>query len=175
MVQEGTINADSVSDIAIPDGVREAIGRRLNLDFRRGEWGVDHRCSRRSQLSDFETLRLLFEGDDREPGPASRPRLLPHACHRGRLDAPGQYQFTHAQIQETLLARDFVYPTHDVERRDSRSAWRQQVRGREPMSARRDLPATIRSRRSLRLSTPSQGNPVLGTRRRAIRCRGRVG
>ena len=31
IVQEGTINADSVSDIAIPDGVKEALGRRLDL------------------------------------------------------------------------------------------------------------------------------------------------
>ena len=29
MAQEGTLTKDSVSDIAIPDGVREALGRRL--------------------------------------------------------------------------------------------------------------------------------------------------
>ena len=100
MVQEGTINADSVSDIAIPDGVREAIGRRLNL---LSEEANELLATAAVVGRDFpfETLQLLFKGEDLELVKLLDEGLAARVIEE--LEEPGRYQFTHAQIQETLL------------------------------------------------------------------------
>ena len=101
MVQEGTLNADSVSDIAIPDGVREAIGRRLNLISEEANELLTT-AAVVGRVFPFETLALLYKGDSDE---------LVHLINEGltarvieELEQPGRYQFTHAQMQETLLS-----------------------------------------------------------------------
>ena len=102
MVQEGTIGADSVSDIAIPDGVREAIGRRLNLLSDEANELLTTAVVVGREFP-FETLRELFRGgDDRD-----LVRLIDEGLGARvieELQGVARYQFTHAQIQETLLA-----------------------------------------------------------------------
>jgi class 3 adenylate cyclase len=101
MAQEGTLNKDSVSDIAIPDGVREAIGRRLNRLSKETndllqlatilgrEFSYDALAAM-GERSEDQLLQLLEEALD--------ARVIEE------LERPGRYRFTHAQIQETLLA-----------------------------------------------------------------------
>ena len=101
MVQEGTINADSVSDIAIPDGVREAIGRRLNLISEEANELLTVAAVVGREFP-FDTLSLLHGRDGDE-----LVRLIDEGLKARvieELDAPGRYQFTHAQMQETLLS-----------------------------------------------------------------------
>ena len=88
------------ADIALPDGVREALGRRLdrlseeaNALLRSPPSSAASSPTRRStcssSTSDDELLRLIEE--------ALAARVIEEA---GR---PGRYRFTHALMQETLL------------------------------------------------------------------------
>jgi tetratricopeptide (TPR) repeat protein len=99
MAQEGTLTATSVSDVAIPEGVRQALGRRL--DRLSEETNVllttlavagrefDHALVRALGGHDEQlTLRLVEE--------ALRGRVLEEM-------GAGAYRFTHALMQETLL------------------------------------------------------------------------
>jgi len=99
MAQEGTLTATSVSDIAIPEGVRQALGRRLDrlseqtnallttLAVAGREF--DHALIRALGGHDEQlTLRLVEE--------ALRGRVLEEM-------GAGAYRFTHALMQETLL------------------------------------------------------------------------
>jgi tetratricopeptide (TPR) repeat protein len=99
MAQEGTLSATSVSDIAIPEGVRQALGRRLDrlseetnallttLAVAGREF--DHALVRALGGHDEQlTLRLVEE--------ALRARVLEE-------QGAGAYRFTHALMQETLL------------------------------------------------------------------------
>ena len=95
MVQEGTIDADSVSDIAIPDGVREAIGRRLNLLTEEAN-DVLATASVVGREFPFETLQLLFDGSDRDLVNLLDEGLKARVIEED--ERPGRYQFTHAQI-----------------------------------------------------------------------------
>ena len=101
MAAEGTLTADSLSDIQIPDGVREALGRRLDrLSEEANELLTV--ASVVGREFEYDTLKLLAEHDDEallqlvEEGLAGRViEELPEA---------GRYRFTHALMQETLLA-----------------------------------------------------------------------
>jgi tetratricopeptide (TPR) repeat protein len=99
MAQEGTLTATSVSDVAIPEGVRQALGRRLDrlseetnallttLAVAGREF--DHALVRALGGHDEQlTLRLVEE--------ALRGRVLEEM-------GAGAYRFTHALMQETLL------------------------------------------------------------------------
>jgi tetratricopeptide (TPR) repeat protein len=99
MAQEGTLTATSISDIAIPEGVRQALGRRLDrlseetnallttLAVAGREF--DHALVRALGGHDEQlTLRLVEE--------ALRARVLEEM-------GAGAYRFTHALMQETLL------------------------------------------------------------------------
>ena len=101
MVQEGTLNADSVSDIAIPDGVREAIGRRLNLLSSEANQVLTTAAVVGREFP-LETLQILFDGTDHALVGLLDEGLAARVIEE--RETPGRYQFTHAQIQETLLS-----------------------------------------------------------------------
>jgi|CXWL01.1.fsa_nt_gi class 3 adenylate cyclase len=101
MAQEGTLTKTSISDIAIPDGVREALGRRLNR--------LSEETNELLQIAaiigrdfTYDTLTLLGE---REEEPLLK--MIEEALEARVIeetDQAGRYRFTHAQMQETLLA-----------------------------------------------------------------------
>jgi class 3 adenylate cyclase len=101
MAQEGTLTRDSVSDIAIPDGVREALGRRLNR--------LSEETNELLQVGaiigrdfTYNTLTLLGDRDE-----DALLRMIEEALEARVIEeteTPGRYRFTHAQMQETLLA-----------------------------------------------------------------------
>ncbi|MCI0778195.1 MAG: protein kinase, partial [Chloroflexi bacterium] len=100
MAQEGSLTSDSVSDIAIPDGVREALGRRLN---RLSEETNDLLQVAAIIGRDFtyDTLQLMGERDEDE-----LLRLIEEALEARVIEETeqaGRYRFMHAQMQETLL------------------------------------------------------------------------
>ena len=101
MAQEGTLTKDSISDIAIPDGVREALGRRLNR--------LSEETNELLQIAaiigrdfTYDTLGLLGEREE-----DALLRLVEEALEARVIEETeqaGRYRFTHAQMQETLLA-----------------------------------------------------------------------
>ncbi len=101
MAQEGTLTKDSISDIAIPDGVREALGRRLNrLSAETNELLQVAAIIGRDFA--YDTLTLLGDRDE-----DALLRLVEEAIEARVIeetDQAGRYRFTHAQMQETLLA-----------------------------------------------------------------------
>jgi tetratricopeptide (TPR) repeat protein len=101
LTQEGTLSKDSLSDIRVPDGVREALGRRLDR--------ISPETNALLQVAaiigrefTYDTLTLLGERDDdallRQIEEAVRARVIEEMAR------PGRYRFTHALMQETLLA-----------------------------------------------------------------------
>lgn len=101
MAQEGTLTRDSISDIAIPDGVREALGRRLNR--------LTEETNDLLQIAaiigrdfTYDTLTLL--GDRDEDALLKMVEEALDARVIEETDTAGRYRFTHAQMQETLLA-----------------------------------------------------------------------
>ena len=101
MAQEGTLTKTSISDIAIPDGVREALGRRLNR--------LSEETNELLQVAaiigrdfTYDTLTLLGDRDE-----DALLKMIEEALEARVIeetDQPGRYRFTHAQMQETLLA-----------------------------------------------------------------------
>ena len=100
MAEEGTLTSESVGDIALPDGVKEALGRRLNRlsdeasDFLRMASVVGREFN-------YETLALINEYDD-----AKLLELLEAGLGAQVIreeERPGVYSFIHALMQETLL------------------------------------------------------------------------
>ena len=101
MAQEGTLTKTSISDIAIPDGVREALGRRLNR--------LSEETNELLQIAaiigrdfTYDTLTLLGDRDE-----DALLKMIEEALEARVIeetDQPGRYRFTHAQMQETLLA-----------------------------------------------------------------------
>jgi class 3 adenylate cyclase len=101
LTQEGTLLKDSVSEIAVPDGVREALGRRLDRLSEEAndllqvaaivgrEFAYDMLDLIDPHTED-ELLRLVEEGIE--------ARVIEEMAQ------PGRYRFTHALMQETLLA-----------------------------------------------------------------------
>jgi hypothetical protein len=101
MAQEGTLTKDSISDIAIPDGVREALGRRLNR--------LSEETNELLQIAaiigrdfTYDTLTLL--GDKDEDALLKMIEEALEARVIEETEQAGRYRFTHAQMQETLLA-----------------------------------------------------------------------
>ena len=101
MAQEGTLTRNSISDIAIPDGVREALGRRLNR--------LTEETNELLQIAaiigrdfTYDTLTLLGDRDE-----DALLKMIEEALEARVIeetDQAGRYRFTHAQMQETLLA-----------------------------------------------------------------------
>jgi class 3 adenylate cyclase/tetratricopeptide (TPR) repeat protein len=101
MAQEGTLDKDSISDIAIPDGVREALGRRLNR--------LAEETNELLQVAaiigrdfTYDTLTLLGARDEDELLKMIEEALEARVIEE--TEQAGRYRFTHAQMQETLLA-----------------------------------------------------------------------
>jgi serine/threonine protein kinase/class 3 adenylate cyclase len=100
MAQEGTLTRESVSDIRIPDGVKEALGRRLNR--------LSEETNKLLQVAAivgrefaYDMLTLLGDRDE-----DSLLKLVEEALDARvieELPQAGRYRFTHAQMQETLL------------------------------------------------------------------------
>ena len=101
MAQEGTLTKTSISDIAIPDGVKEALGRRLNR--------LSEATNELLQVAaiigrdfTYDTLTLLGERDE-----DALLKMIEEALESRVIEETeqaGRYRFTHAQMQETLLA-----------------------------------------------------------------------
>jgi eukaryotic-like serine/threonine-protein kinase len=100
MAQEGTLTRESVSDIRIPDGVREALGRRLDRVSEETNELLQV-CAVVGREFTFDTLTLL--GDREEDEIVRRIEEALRARVIEELDQPGRYRFTHALMQETLL------------------------------------------------------------------------
>ena len=100
MAQEGKLTAESVSDIAIPDGVREALGRRLDRISEEANELLQTAAVVGREFT-YEMLSLTGERGDEE-----LLRLVEEALDARVIeetDRPGRYRFTHALMQETLL------------------------------------------------------------------------
>jgi tetratricopeptide (TPR) repeat protein len=101
LTQEGTLARTSLSDIAVPDGVREALGRRLDLISPETNETLQVAAVVGREFA-YDTLNLLGErGDDellRQIEEALAARVIEE------MDRPGRYRFTHALMQETLLS-----------------------------------------------------------------------
>ncbi|HVA19635.1 MAG TPA: protein kinase [Solirubrobacteraceae bacterium] len=101
MAEEGTLGKASVSGVALPEGVREALGRRL--DRLSGEANeLLQVCAIVGREFAYDTLTLLVER-----GPDDLLRLVEEALAARVLEeteTAGRYRFTHALMQETLLA-----------------------------------------------------------------------
>lgn len=100
MDEEGTLSKDSVSDIAIPDGVKETLGRRLNrLSNEANE--LLHVAAVIGREFTYDTLTLLGDQDDDTLVRLVEEGIEAHVIEEMRQ--PGRYRFTHALMQETLL------------------------------------------------------------------------
>ena len=109
MAQEGTLEATSLSDVAIPDGVREALGRRLDRISEQGN-ALLATAAVVGREFPYATLALIDEYDE-----TTLLRLIEEALDARvieEMDAPGRYRFTHALMQETLLAE--LSTTHRI-------------------------------------------------------------
>jgi class 3 adenylate cyclase/Cdc6-like AAA superfamily ATPase len=101
MAQEGTLTKESVSDIAIPDGVREALGRRLNR-LREETNELLQVAAIIGRDFTYDTLTLLGDRDEDELLKLIEESLDARVIEE--TETAGRYRFTHAQMQETLLA-----------------------------------------------------------------------
>ena len=101
LTDEGTLSAtDSVSDIALPDGVREALGRRLDRLSEETNELLQVGAIVGREFA-YDTLSLLEEHDGDE-----LLRLIEEALDARVIEEnerAGRYRFTHALMQETLL------------------------------------------------------------------------
>jgi tetratricopeptide (TPR) repeat protein len=100
LTEEGTLD-DSVSDIALPDGVREALGRRLDrLSAEANELLAT--ASVVGREFEYETLALLGDSSDDDLLELIEEGLAARVIEE--LGRPGRFRFGHALMQETLLA-----------------------------------------------------------------------
>jgi class 3 adenylate cyclase len=99
LTQEGKLT-ESVSDIAVPDGVREALGRRLDRISEEANELLQVAAVVGREFA-YDMLTLLGERDE-----DALLRLIEEALEARvieEMDQPGRYRFTHALMQETLL------------------------------------------------------------------------
>ena len=100
LAEEDTLDARSVTDIALPDGVREALGRRLDRLSEEANELLQIAAVVGREFA-YETLALLADhGDD------ALLRLIEEALDARVIEESeraGRYAFTHALMQETLL------------------------------------------------------------------------
>jgi hypothetical protein len=100
LVETDRLDGDSVSDIEVPEGVREALGRRLDRlspeanDLLRWAAIIGREFT-------YDTLQLLDLGSD--PELLSRIEEGLRARVISEMPQPGRYQFEHALMLETLL------------------------------------------------------------------------
>ncbi len=101
LTEEGSLAKTSLSDIAIPDGVRETLGRRLDRISPETNETLQVAAVVGREFA-YDTLNLLGDRADdellRQVEEALEARVIEE------LDRPGRYRFTHALMQETLLS-----------------------------------------------------------------------
>jgi hypothetical protein len=100
LVQEGALKPGAGAEIALPDGVREALGRRLDRLSEDANQLLAYAAVAGREFS-YDTLQLA-RGDDDE----LLLRLLEEALAARVIEETGRagrYRFTHALMQETLL------------------------------------------------------------------------
>ncbi len=101
MTEEGTISKASISDIAVPEGVREALGRRLDRLTEDANALLGFAAVAGREFS-YDTLAGLSDRDDERLLQLVEEGLGARVIEEtGRA---GGYRFTHALMQETLLA-----------------------------------------------------------------------
>lgn len=100
MAEEGTLDKTSLSDITIPDGVREALGRRLDR--------LSDEANALLQIAavvgrefPYETLALASGQSDEVLLEAVEEAIEARVIEE--QDRAGYYRFTHHLMQETLL------------------------------------------------------------------------
>lgn len=100
MTEEGTLTKESVSDIRLPEGVKEALGRRLDRLSKEANELLKVAAVAGREFA-FETLQLV-SGHDQE----TVLRLIEEGLGARVIEereGAGRYWFTHALMQETLL------------------------------------------------------------------------
>lgn len=100
MAQEGTLTKNSVSDIAVPDGVKEALGRRLNLLSEETNELLAVAAVVGREFT-YDTLGLLGHRDENELLGCIEEAVKARVIEE--MSQPGHYRFTHALMHETLL------------------------------------------------------------------------
>ncbi len=99
MVQEGTL-ASGRASLSVPEGVREALGRRLDRLSEEANALLTTAAVVGREFP-YDTLTLLSDADDdallRRIEEALAARVIEE------MERPGHYQFTHALMQDTLL------------------------------------------------------------------------
>jgi eukaryotic-like serine/threonine-protein kinase len=101
MAEEGAFSGDSVLGVTIPEGVREALGRRLDRLSEEANALLQYAAVAGRQFA-YDTLKSVSEHDD-----ATLLRLVEEGLAARVIqeaEQPGRYRFTHALMQETLLA-----------------------------------------------------------------------
>ena len=101
MTQEGTLARTSLADVAIPEGVQEALGPPPRPALRGGERAADDARGGGARVRPRAGRSALSAHDDETTLRAARGGAR-GARDRGDRRA-GQYRFTHALMQETLL------------------------------------------------------------------------
>lgn len=100
MTEEGRLTAESMSGMAIPEGIRQALGRRLDGLSEDANALLRYAAVVGREFA-YETLRVLTDHDD-----DTLLRLIEEGLAARVIEErsqPGRYQFTHALMQETLL------------------------------------------------------------------------
>ncbi|MGI8926815.1 MAG: adenylate/guanylate cyclase domain-containing protein, partial [Tepidiformaceae bacterium] len=101
LVQEGAFSKRSISDIAVPDGVKEALGRRLDrISAETNE--LLQVCAVAGREFSYDTLTLLGDRDEETLLKHIEEALAARVIEE--MEQPGRYRFTHALMQETLLS-----------------------------------------------------------------------
>lgn len=100
MTEEGTLTRQSVSDIRLPEGVKEALGRRLDRLSAEANDVLQVAAVAGREFA-YDTLSLVTGHDD-----DTLLRLLEEGLAARVIEEAGQagrFSFTHALMQETLL------------------------------------------------------------------------
>ena len=121
--REGTLEQDSLSRIAVPEGVKEALGRRLDR-LSEDTIGLLNMAAVIGREFTHNTLTLVAERSDEELLRVIEEGLAAWVIEE--TDHSGRYRFTHALMRETLLgevsatrrARLHGYVADALERRD---------------------------------------------------------
>ncbi|GAB4327229.1 MAG: hypothetical protein Kow0010_10710 [Dehalococcoidia bacterium] len=100
MTEEGALTKESVSDIRLPEGVKEALGRRLDRLSEEANELLKTAAVVGREFA-FDTLQLLREGDADSLVKLIEEGLAARVIEE--MERPGRFRFTHALMQETLL------------------------------------------------------------------------
>jgi len=100
MAEEGALARESLTGVAIPEGVREALGRRLDRLSEEANALLQYAAVAGRQFA-YDTLAAISDHDD-----ATLLRLIEEGLEARVIEEAeqaGRYRFTHALMQETLL------------------------------------------------------------------------